>query len=335
MLALARGTALFIGVFGTLNVAVAAFGGQGSQNVWWIDPGFMPEPLGAAVVVAASVLLAAYGILPSMAPWRRWLTIGACGVLGVVALQNTAQFYRAWGAGTFAPGVPVPLSLALAVVFALVGWAVAVLKPASGRIAGALGAVAALVLVALAFPLAQVAFFGTSDYRAKADAAVVFGAMVYNNGQPSTSLADRVSTAVDLYKAGLVRTLVMSGGVEPNGYDETRVMRDEAVKAGVPASAIHVDPKGLDTDATVRNTTAMFGELGIRKVLAVSQGYHLPRVKLAYLAAGWNVRTVPAKDLAPIIQTPLFIAREVPAFWVYWGRSLLAGLRGGKMTHLL
>jgi vancomycin permeability regulator SanA len=335
LMALARGMALFIGLFGTANVAATALGGQGGQNLWWIDPGFLPDVAGVALVVACSTALLSFAILPRMATWRRWVTVVACGVLGAVALQNAAEFYRAWGAGTFTPGVPVPLSGVIALVVGLVGWAAFALEPARSRVAGDLAALVGFALVVAVFPLAQVGFFGTSDYRAKADAAVVFGAMVYDNGQPSTSLADRVATAVDLYKAGLVRTLVMSGGVEPNGYDETKVMRDEAVKAGVPASAIQLDPKGLDTDATVRNTTAMFGRLGVRRVLAVSQGYHLPRVKLAYLAAGWNVRTVPAKELAPIVQTPLFVAREIPAFWVYWSRSLLTGIRGGQPAHLL
>ena len=101
-------------------------------------------------------------------------------------------------------------------------------------------------------------------------------------------------------------------------------MRDAAVKAGVPASAIRARRKGLDTDATVRNTTAIFSRLGVHKVLAVSQGYHLPRVKLAYLAAGWDVRTVPAEEIEPIVETPLFVAREIPAFWEYWAARVRA-----------
>jgi len=189
--------------------------------------------------------------------------------------------------------------------------------------------VVGFVLVVTLFPLAQIGFFGTSDYRAKADAAVVFGARVFDNGVLSPSLRDRVVTGVDLYKAGLVHKLVMSGGLEANGIDETVAMRGAAVKAGVPASAILLDPKGLDTDATVRNTSAIFQREGIRGVLAVSQGYHLPRVKLAYLAAGLDVRTVPAKEIEPIWKTPIFIARELPAFWQYWLRAFVHDIRGG------
>ena len=248
--------------------------------------------------------------------------------MSAVALQNVTAFYRAWGQGSVQPGVGFPLSLLIAVVFVALAWAMLSMRPPEQGVWGHLGAGVALLLVLALFPLAQIAFFGTSDYRAKADAAVVFGARVFDNGELSPSLRDRVATGVDLYKASLVRLLVMSGGREANGIDETVAMRDAAVKAGVPSSAIVRDPQGLDTDATVRNTSAIFQKAGVKRVLAVSQGYHLPRVKLAYLSAGWDVRTVPAKELEPIWKTPLFIAREVPAFWEYWLRALARDVRG-------
>ncbi len=74
--------------------------------------------------------------------------------------------------------------------------------------------------------MAQVYFFGTSDYSRKADVAVVLGAQVLPGGSLSTSLSDRVVTAVELYKADRVDRLIMSGGVDPLGQDEARAMRD-------------------------------------------------------------------------------------------------------------
>lgn len=255
----------------------------------------------------------------------------ACAALAAGALQNVAGFYRAWGAGGLKPGVPVPFSLVIAVAFALLGLTVSRMRRAKGRRApGDIAmAAAALLLVAL-FPLAQIAFFGTSDYRAEADAAVVFGAKVAADGALSPSLDDRVRTGVQLYKSGLVHTLVMSGGVGESGADETVAMRAAALRAGVPPGAILSDHKGVDTDATVRNTIRIFRDRGVSRVLVVSQGYHLPRVKLAYRAAGWDVRTVPAPEgVVHITQTPLSVAREIPAFWVYWIRALARDLFGG------
>lgn len=328
-LALARGTAIFVGVYSLASALAAARSLHASQNLWWIDLSFLPSTAAVVLTIASSVALLSYGIAPKAAAWRRFAAVFACVALAGAALFNTADFYRAWGAGTFLPGVAIPLSVVIVVVFGLLGWAIVVLRPGRQTVTDSLAAVVAFLLVVALFPLAQVGFFGTSDYRAKSDAAVVFGALVFNNGAMSPSLRDRVLTGVELYRAGLVHTLVMSGGVEPNGIDETATMRDAAVKAGVPASAILRDPKGVSTDATVRNTVAIFSAHGIKRVLAVSQGYHLPRVKLAYLAAGWNVRTVPAREIEPIWKTPLFIAREVPAFWEYWLRAFVRDVRGG------
>ena len=56
-----------------------------------------------------------------------------------------------------------------------------------------------------------------------------------------------------------------------------------------------------------------------RRIVAVSQFYHLPRIKLAYRRAGWDVLTVPAKSTE---RTLYQVAREVPAFWVYYVRAL-------------
>lgn len=204
----------------------------------------------------------------------------------------------------------------------LVLWSIAPRAVRVRRVATALSCAALAVAVCMAaFPLAQMLFFGTTDYRRPADAAVVLGARVYDDGTLSTALSDRVRTGVDLYRSGLVARLIMSGGIGANGVDETVAMRRRAIELGVPATAIVRDDLGIDTDASVADTTRIFRRLGIRKVLLVSQSWHLPRVKLAYLEAGWNVCTVPASTSTPIIQTPYLMLREIPAFWVYWARS--------------
>jgi vancomycin permeability regulator SanA len=187
---------------------------------------------------------------------------------------------------------------------------------------------AAAVLVVTAgacvvlFPLAQVLFFGTTDYRRDAALAVVFGAQVHENGAPSTSLRDRVDTAVELYKDRLVKKILVSGGVGDSGYNEALVMRDMALKAGVPREDVIVDSSGVNTEATVRNSIPFFGAERHPRVLAVSQFYHLPRIKLAYQRAGQEVLTVPAGTSTPIRETPYLVAREIPAFWVYYLRAI-------------
>ncbi len=181
---------------------------------------------------------------------------------------------------------------------------------------------AATAAFVILMPLAQMAFFGTTDYRRQADAIVVFGAKVDANGKASIALADRVYTGVQLYKEGLAPVIIMSGGIEPTGSNEAQVMSDLAASEGVPASAILQDTNGFDTQASVNDTTAMFRSKGFRTVLAVSHFYHLPRIKLTYARAGYDVFTVPSRD-TPIGPNTMIIAREIPAFWLYYVRSAL------------
>ena len=177
----------------------------------------------------------------------------------------------------------------------------------------------AAAAVALAFPLAQMLFFGTTDYRRQANAAVVFGAQVYPTGLPSQTLANRIATAVELYRQGLVPMLIMSGGVGKEGFDEAAVMRDVAVAAGVEPTAVVVDSAGVTTEATVANVAALLGLRpgGPTRLIAVSQAYHLPRVQLAFAVTGIDVLTGPAVDPIFIGPMPIMIAREVAAFWSY------------------
>jgi vancomycin permeability regulator SanA len=170
-------------------------------------------------------------------------------------------------------------------------------------------------------------FFGTTDYRRPADAAVVFGARVYASGIPSELLQNRIDTAVELYREGLVPVLVMSGGGGADGFNEAVVMRQAAIAEGVPADAVLVDGTGVSTEATVADTQSLLagGQLTLPRgrLIVVSQAYHLPRVQLAFAGAGIDVLTVPAVDPRFIDEMPILIGREVLAFWAYDLRTCL------------
>jgi vancomycin permeability regulator SanA len=278
---------------------------------------------GGALLVLLAAALLGYAAAPRMAPWRRLPTVGLVLAFAAVTAWNGAEFYRVWRDGLMEPGVPVPLSFVVCAVLVFVAWAA--LRPPAPRRRRLLAAavlLATALACLLAFPVAQVVFYGNTDYRRAADAVVVFGAQVHADGHPSTSLKDRMTTAVALYRDGLVDYLVVSGGVGESGFNEAIVMRDLAVEEGVPAERVVVDSNGVNTDATVRGTVPFFGADGWTRVLAVSQFYHLPRIKLAYQRAGWDVLTVPAGTSTPIPQTPTFVAREIPAFWLYYLRAV-------------
>ena len=79
------------------------------------------------------------------------------------------------------------------------------------------------------------------------DCALVLGAGVRDDGSPSDVLRDRLDEALDLYRAGRVAKIIVSGDHQTTHYDEPNAMRAYLEANGVPAPAIFMDHAGLDT----------------------------------------------------------------------------------------
>jgi vancomycin permeability regulator SanA len=323
--AVAWGLALFLGGFTLLNLAGDLVARGFDANLWWVDLRGLPSWVAAGLLWAAGILLAAFGLRPRMGRARAIITVAAVLPLLAFAVENVIVFYRLASSGAVKFGVPVPLSLLVALALAAIlagAWRCSRAgAPPTRRQALAAAATVAAALVG--FPLLQMALFGTTDYRRPADAVVVLGARVYADGTPSLALADRVRTACDLHAAGLVPRIVLSGGPGDGPIHETEAMAVLAANLGVPAEAMVLDPQGLSTGATVWNTTAIFEREGWKRVIAVSHFYHLPRVKMAYGRAGWDVFTVPARETRVLRKLPYLIAREVVALWAYYAAGAL------------
>lgn len=103
--------------------------------------------------------------------------------------------------------------------------------------------------------------------------AVVFGAGYGTEGL-SLVLEDRVRTAVELYRAGRVRKLLMTGDNSRVSYNEPEAMRRRAIALGVPSGDIVLDYAGFRTYDSLYRARDIFG---IRQALLVTQSYHLPR----------------------------------------------------------
>jgi uncharacterized SAM-binding protein YcdF (DUF218 family) len=324
--ALGRPLALFLGLFTLLNIVGSWWSPGFDANGWWIDVGFLPYKIGHAILVYGALALVTVGINWPRSVWVRLGAKTAVWALLLVTLWNTLTFYWLWWRGSFTPGVKVPLSLILLLVLAFIARAIWRPEPIAGWFGRILFALTFLAALA-AFPVAQMYCFGQTDYRRPADAIVVFGAKANADGTPSWALDDRTRAAIALYKANLAPLLIFSGGPGAGISSEPQVMRNVALAEGVPWSAIVLDEQGLNTDATVDNTAAIFKARGIKTALAVSHDYHLPRIKMTYERAlagtGIAVYTVPAKEKWPLTARPYFMAREVVALWVYYLRPLV------------
>ena len=104
--------------------------------------------------------------------------------------------------------------------------------------------------------------------------AIVFGARVWENGEPSEVLYDRVVTAVELYRAGRVKKILMSGDNPTESYDEPTAMKATAVKLGVPENDVRLDFAGRRSYDTCYRAKEIFA---IQKAVVVTQEFHQAR----------------------------------------------------------
>ena len=120
------------------------------------------------------------------------------------------------------------------------------------------------------------------------EVGMVLGAPEFSNGRPSPYLPGRIKAAAELYHAGKVRKLVVSGATRPDEfYDEIASMTRMLVELGVPEDAIVGDGKGLRTlDSLLR----MRDVFGYDDFITVSQRDHCERA--LFLADRYGVRTI-------------------------------------------
>jgi len=105
--------------------------------------------------------------------------------------------------------------------------------------------------------------------------AIVFGAGLDPSAtEPSDVLDDRIMSAVELYKAGKVQKILMSGDNRFNDYNEPQVMIKTAKENGVSMFDMQADYAGRRTYDTCYRAKYIFG---IDKAVLITQEYHLTR----------------------------------------------------------
>lgn len=104
--------------------------------------------------------------------------------------------------------------------------------------------------------------------------ALVFGAGLRSDGEPSAMLDDRIATAAALYKAGKVDKLLMTGDNGELDYNEVEAMRKTAVGLGVEDRDIVLDYAGFNTWDSCYRAREVFS---LKEATLVTQRFHLPR----------------------------------------------------------
>ena len=104
--------------------------------------------------------------------------------------------------------------------------------------------------------------------------AIVFGAGLRRDGQPTPVLRDRVAMAAELFFAGKAEKLLMSGDNRTENYNEPQAMKAYALELGIPDDAIVLDYAGRRSYDTCYRAQKIFG---VKEAILVTQSFHLPR----------------------------------------------------------
>ena len=105
------------------------------------------------------------------------------------------------------------------------------------------------------------------------DCIVILGAGIWGN-QPSPMLEDRLLEGINLYQKNVSNKIIMSGDHGRKEYDEVNVMKEYAIKNGVPSEDIFMDHAGFSSYESIYRAKEIFD---VKKIIIVTQKYHLYR----------------------------------------------------------
>jgi SanA protein len=107
----------------------------------------------------------------------------------------------------------------------------------------------------------------------------------------------RIEAAAELFKAGKISYIIVSGDNHTKEYDEGTAMLNDLIKAGVPDSCISIDYAGFRTLDSVERCSKVFGQ---KKFTIISQEFHNQRAlfianKKGYECIAFNAQNVSKK----------------------------------------
>ena len=137
------------------------------------------------------------------------------------------------------------------------------------------------------------------DEARPADAIIVFGAAEYS-GRPSPVWRARLDHAYKLFQRGLAPIVITTGGAgEDLRFTEGGVGRAYLMARGVPERELIAETQADNTDESVARVATILRANGLHTCLAVSDGYHIFRIKKMLERQGFTVYGSPRPLIRP------------------------------------
>jgi uncharacterized SAM-binding protein YcdF (DUF218 family) len=152
-----------------------------------------------------------------------------------------------------------------------------------------------------------------------AAAIVIFGAAEYD-GRPSPVFRARLDHANELFRKGLAPVVITTGGAAADPkYSEGGVGHDYLMRKGVPEVALIAETQASDTAESAARVAVIMRTNHMRSCIAVSDAYHMFRIRKLLEHQGVQVLLAPRPDSKPKSAWPrtLAIMRE-SASYLLW-----------------
>lgn len=132
-----------------------------------------------------------------------------------------------------------------------------------------------------------------------ADAIVVFGAAEYA-GRPSPVYRARLDHAYDLFERGAAPVVITTGGsaADPT-FSEGGVGHDYLMRRGIPEAKLIAETQGTDTASSAARVAVIMRTNRMQSCIAVSDAYHVFRIRKLLEDEGVNVYVAPRPDSRP------------------------------------
>ncbi len=132
-----------------------------------------------------------------------------------------------------------------------------------------------------------------------ADAIVVFGAAEYA-GRPSPVYRARLDHAFELFQRGIAPVVITTGGAAADpSFSEGGVGHDYLMHRGIPEPNLIAETQGSDTAQSAERVGVIMRANRMRSCVAVSDAYHVFRIRKLLQHEGVQVYVAPRPDSRP------------------------------------
>jgi uncharacterized SAM-binding protein YcdF (DUF218 family) len=182
-----------------------------------------------------------------------------------------------------------------------------------------LGALAAAMLIWLAAICVGIVRESSRQEIHPADAIVVFGAAEYS-GRPSPVYRARLDHAFDLFEQGVAPVVITTGGAAADpSFSEGGVGHDYLMHRGIPDSSLIEETHGSDTAQSAERIGVIMRANHLHSCVAVSDAYHVFRIRKLLEHEGMQVYVSPRPDSRPhsLWQRGEAVLREAISYMVW------------------